>query len=145
MLSLKVPTLPLLNLLASLLTHSPDPSHSCLTQTRCIPTAPMRSMLLQHTHAKFAPPLIPASFPVHHLTQALAVTSVRPQPSCPMRRHCHVLCAATIMPHALPLSCSWPPLHVPIHANAPYSPPLASPMPYTACILQHTPAVPTPP
>ena len=108
-----------------------------------LPTAPTRSTLLQHAHAKFALPLIPASFPVHRLTQALAVASVRPQPSCPMHHHRRILCATPITPHMPPLSCPWPPLCVPIHIDAPYSPPLALPMPHTACALQHTPAVPT--
>ena len=109
---------------------------------RCIPTAPTRSALLQHAHAKFAPPLIPASFPVHCLTQALAIASVRPRPSRPMRYHRRVLCATTIMPHVPPLLRPQHPLCIPIHADAPYSPPLASPMPHTVHILQHAPAVP---
>ena len=59
-----------------------------------------------------------------------------------MRRHRRVLCAATVMPHALPLLRPRHPLRVPVHTNAPYSPPLALPMPHTAHVLQHAPAVP---
>ena len=133
-----MPTLPLLNLLASPLTHSPNPPCLCLTQTRCISTAPTCSALLQHAHAKFVPPLIPASFPVHHLTQALAIASVRPWPShLSGPGHC-TLCAATVASYVPPLShptchpChihGLPgPLHVPIHANAPYTLVCAAPL-----------------
>ena len=68
----------------------------------------------------------------------------------------HVLCPYTCSPHGPSLHASYiqtahgpplhihsPPLHVPTHADAPYSPPLASPMPHTARTLQHAPAVPT--
>ena len=125
--------------------RAPYIMQSAVTRTRCILTAPMCSVLLQHAHSKFMPPLIPASFSVHHLTQALAIASVRPRPSHPMCRHHHVLCAATVTPHTPPLSCPRHPLCVPIHADAPYSPPLALPMPHTAHVLQHAPAVPAPP
>ena len=105
--------------------HVPPPGHILHPYT-CGPHGP--SLCASHVQTAHSPPLC--------IPRASHIQTHGP----PLQIHSPPLCT-----HGPSLHVHGPPLHIPTHANAPYSPPLASPMPHTAHTLQHAPAVPVPP